>query len=125
AQLPLTLVRSAPLSLRSTPEETAANPSRQPSPASEYEETAVTVGQPDVGEEELLALSTLDTSSKSAGAAAPKSDQQEANTKTTSSSIDSSLSRNASVPRAEDRFMTTVENDLNKATELPVELRRL
>src|SRR5262249_21106245 len=125
AQLPLTLVRSAPLSLRSTPEETAANPSRQPSPASEYEETAVTVGQPDVREEERLALSTLDTSSKSAGEAAPKSDQQEANIKTTPDSNNSSLSRNASGLRVEDRFLNSLEKDLNKAIELPVERRRL
>src|SRR5499433_4400765 len=90
AQFPLTLVR-APHSLGSTPENQADNPSRQPSPASEYEETAVSVPQPNVGEEEVLALSTLHTSSKSAGEAAPKSDQQEANTKTTSSSNDSSL----------------------------------
>ena len=85
----------------------------------------MSVPQPDVGEEEVLALSTLHTSSKSAGEAAPKSDQQEANTKTTSSSNDSSLSRNASGPRAEDRFLNSLENDLNKAIELPVERRRL
>ena len=125
AQFPLTLVRSAPLSLGSTPEKTTDNPSRQPSPASDYEEIAVAVGQPDVGEEEALALSTLDTSSKSAGDAAPKSDQQEANTKTTSGSKDSSLSRNASGPRVEDRFLNSLEKDLNKAIELPVERRRL
>ena len=124
AQFPLTLVR-APHSLGSTPENQADNPSRQPSPASEYQETAVAVGQPDVREEERLALSTLDTSSQNAGEAAPKSDQQEANTKTTSGSNDSALSRNASGPRAEDRFLNSLENDLNKAIELPVERRRL
>ena len=85
----------------------------------------MSVPQPNVGEEEVLALSTLHTSSKSAGEAAPKSDQQEANTKTTSSSNDSSLSRNASGPRAEDRFLNSLENDLNNAIELPVERRRL
>src|SRR5262249_59848709 len=77
AQFPLTLVRSAPPCLGSTPENQADNPSRQPSPASDYEETAVSAPQHAVGEEEVLALSTLHTSSKSAGEAATQSGQHE------------------------------------------------
>ena len=124
AQFPLTLVRSASLSPGSTPEKPADKLSRQPSLANEYGEIAVAVEQLDVGEEELPGLSSLDTSSKSAGEA-PKSDQQEANTKTASGSNDSSLSRQAAGPPAEDRFLNSLERDLNKAIELPVERRRL
>ena len=76
-------------------------------------------------EEELLAPATLDTSSKSASEAAPKPDQQEANTKTTLGSNESSVSRQASGSRAEDRFLNSLEKDLNKAIEQPVERRRL
>src|SRR5262245_19425572 len=123
AQFPLTLVR--PLSLGSTPEESADNLSGQPSAATEYEDIVVTARQLNARDEDLLALSTLDTSPKSAVEAAPKSDQQEAHTKTTSSSNDSSLSRQASGSGAEDRFLNSLENDLNKAVELPVERRRL
>ena len=126
AHFPLTLVRSAPLSLGSTPENPADGPSRQPSPTVEHEEIAAVLAQQlDVREAELLPPATLDTSSKSANEAPPKPDQQEANTKTTSGSIDSPVSRPASGPRAEDRFLNSLEKDLNKAIEQPAERRRL
>jgi soluble lytic murein transglycosylase-like protein len=120
AHFPLTMVRSAPLFLGSTPDKPAGSQSHQPSPAVEYEEiTGILAQQLDVREEELPAPAALDTSSKSASEAAPKPDQQEANKRT------ASVQNESSVSRAENRFLNSLEKDLNKAIEQPVERRRL
>ena len=124
AHFPMTLVRSVPPPVKPTHENQADNSSFQPSPPVEYEAIAAVLAQQlDVQEEDLLA--TLDSSSKSAKEAAPKLDQQEANKRTASVLNDSSVLRNVSGPRVEDRFLNSLEKDLNKGIDQPVERRRL
>ena len=126
AHFPMTLVRSVPTPVESTQEKSADSLSPQPSLAVEYEAIAAALAQQhDVQEEDLLAPATLDSSSKSAREAAPSSDQQEANKRTASAQNDSSVLRNVSGPRVEDRFLNSLEKDLNKGIDQPVERRRL
>ena len=124
AHFPMTLVRSVPPPVNPTHENQADNSSFQPPPAVEYEATAAVLAQQlDVQEEDLLAPPTLDSSSTSAREAAPKPDQQEANKRTASVQNDSAVLRNGSGPRVEDRFLNSLEKDLNKGIDQPVEQR--
>src|SRR5678815_173862 len=122
AHLPMTLVRSVPTPVASTQEKPTDSPSHQHSLAVEYEALAQ---QLDVQEEDLLAPATLDSSSKGAGETAPKPDKQEVNKRTASVQNDSSVLRNGSGPRGEDRFLNSLEKDLNRGIDQPVERRRL
>ncbi|HSE85931.1 MAG TPA: transglycosylase SLT domain-containing protein [Candidatus Binatia bacterium] len=126
APFAMTLVRSAPPSVESTREITADSPSPQSSLAVEYAAMPATLAQQfDLQEEDLLAPAPLDTSSKIDAEAAPKANQQEAKRGTGSVQNESSVSRNVSGPRAEDRFLNSLEKDLNKTIDRPVERRRL
>jgi len=122
----MTLVRSESPLVKPIHENQADNSSLQPSPPLEYEAiAAILPPQLDVQEEDLLTPATLDSSSKSAREAASKPDQQEANKRTASAQNDSSVLRNISGPRVEDRFLNLLEKDLNKGIDQPVERRRL
>jgi membrane-bound lytic murein transglycosylase D len=126
AHFPMTLVRSESALVKPIHENQADNSSFQPSPSVEDEApAAVLAPQLDVQEEDLLTPATFDSSSKSAREAAPKPDQQEANKRTASVQNDSSVVRNISGPRVEDRFLNSLEKDLNKGIDQPVEPRRL
>jgi len=110
----MTLVRSVPTPVESTQEKSADSLSPQPSLAVEHEAIAAALAQQHDAQEEDLLAATLDSSSKSAREAAPSSDQQEANKRTASAQNDSSVLRNVSGPRVEDRFLNSLEKDLNK-----------
>ena len=122
AWFPITVVRAVPPLVESTQAKPTDSPSHQHSLAVEYDALAQ---QLDVQEEDLLAPAPLDTSSKSAREAAPKPDQQQANKRSASVQNESSVSRNVSGPHAENRFLNSLEKDLNKAIDQPVERRRL
>jgi hypothetical protein len=122
----MTLVRGVPPSAESTRAETADGPSPQPSLAVEHETMAVTLAQQfDLQEKDLLQPAPLDTSLKIDAEAAPKAAQQEAKRRTGSVQNQSSVSRNVSGPPAEDRFLNSLEKDLNKTIDQPVQRRRL
>jgi membrane-bound lytic murein transglycosylase D len=122
----MTLVRSTPASAGSAPENQVVSPSSQPSRVIGDEAIATALGQPlDMQEENLLAPSTLDTSSTIAGGPTLNPDQQEANATTASAPNESSPWRKVSGPRLEDRFLNSLENDLNKTIDQPVERSRL
>ena len=126
AHFPMTLVRSESALVKPIHENQADNSSFQPSPSVEDEAPAAVLAQQlDVQEEDLLTPATFDSSSKSAREAAAKPDQQEANKRTASVQNDSSVVRNISEPRVEDRFLNSLEKDLNKGIDQPVERRRL
>lgn len=79
----------------------------------------------DVREEDLLAPTPLNPGSTTDSTAAPKADPQEAKGRMESVQHRSSPARNDSGPRAEERFLSSLERDLNKALNQPVERRRL
>jgi hypothetical protein len=122
AHFPMTLVRSEPLPVK-PPQETQAAESL---PSLDPEATvAVLIPPLDAQEEDTLAPSTIETNPDNAGDAVPKPQQREGNKRTTSAQNDSSVSRNTSGPRAEDSFLNSLEKDLNKTIDQPVERRRL
>jgi hypothetical protein len=91
-----------------------------------HEATAAGRGQPlDKQDETTLALVTIDASSKSAEEVTPKPNQREANKVTGSVQNDSSVLRNGSGSRGEDPFLNSLEKDLNKTIDQPIERRRL
>jgi Transglycosylase SLT domain/LysM domain len=126
AHFPMTLVRSLPPPVIPPQENPGDSLSAESLSFVAQEATAAGLGQPpDVQHEKTLAPVTIDASSKSTEEVTPKPHQREANTKTTPGSNDSSLSRPASGPRAEDRFLNSLEKDLNKTIDQPIERRRL
>jgi hypothetical protein len=126
AHFPMTLVRSLPPPVIPPQENPGDSLSAESLSFVAQEATAAGLGQPpDVQDERTLAPVTIDASSKSTEEVTPKPHQREANTKTTPGSNDSSLSRPASGPRAEDRFLNSLEKDLNKTIDQPIERRRL
>jgi hypothetical protein len=121
AQLQITGLDSA------TPQENRAdNPLAKPRLSVDHESMAVALGpQLDVQEEHLLEPAPLGFGSTIDSEAEPKSDPQESRKSTGSVPNQSSVSRSVSGARADDRFLSSLERDLNKATEQPVERRRL
>jgi hypothetical protein len=106
------------------PPEEADNLSAKPNASVDHESMAVALApQLDVQEEDLLAPPPLGLIIDSE--AARKTDPQEAKKSTGSGPNQSSVSRNDSGMRAEDRFLRSLERDLNKAADQPVERRRL
>ena len=98
-----------------------AGSSHQPSLTDESEAVALVLApQLDLQEEDLLPQDSFDSSSKSIPATELRPDQQATNQKTASS-----VSRNTSAPRAEDPFLNSLEKDLNKTIDQPIERRRL
>jgi peptidoglycan lytic transglycosylase D len=122
----MTLVRSGPAPVESAPETQVDSPSSQPTLAAGYEARAAALAQPvDMQEEDLLAPSTLDTSPKIEREPTLSPDQREANKRTPSTPNESSTLRKVSGPRVEDRFLNSLEKDLNKTIDQPVERSRL
>ncbi|HEY6368114.1 MAG TPA: lytic transglycosylase domain-containing protein, partial [Candidatus Binatia bacterium] len=120
AQLQITGLGSA------TPQENRAdNPLAKPRPAVDHESMAVALGpQLDVQEEHLIEP-PLGFGSIIDSEAEPKSDPQESRKSTGPIPNQSSVSRSVSGARADDRFLNSLERDLNKAADQPVERRRL
>ena len=122
----MTLVPSAPPAVESTQEEPAARHSHQPSSTVEDQTTpAAPVHPTDLQEEDLLAPAALDTGAKIDTEAASKPHNQEVKRDPATVSKESSAARNVYGPRADDRFLNSLEKDLNKTIEQPVERRRL
>ena len=121
ANLPILLMRSEPLPVKPPQETQTAEslPSFDP-------EATVAVLRPsaDVQEEDTLAPATIETSPENAGDATPQLQQREGTKKPASVRNDSAL-RNTSGPRTEDPFLNSLEKDLNKTIDPPVERRRL
>jgi Transglycosylase SLT domain/LysM domain len=126
AHLPMALVRSVPPPVKPQQENQAESPPAEALSAVEQEATAAVLGlQLPAQEEDTLLPGTIDTSSKSAVEAAPKPHQREANGRTGSVQNDSSVLKNTSGARDEDPFLNSLERDLNKTIDQPVERRRL
>jgi membrane-bound lytic murein transglycosylase D len=124
AHFQMTLVRSGPASMESAPETQVVSLSPQSSHG--HEAIAAALAQPlDVQEEDLPASSKLDTSSKIDREPTPNPDQREADKRTAATPNESSALRKVSGPRLEDRFLNSLEKDLNKTIDQPVERSRL
>jgi hypothetical protein len=110
-----------------TPQENRAdNPLAKPRPSVDHESMAVALGpQLDVQEEHLLEPPPLGFGSTIDSEAGPKSDPQASRKSTGSVPNQSAVSRSVSGARADDRFLSSLERDLNKAADQPVERRRL
>jgi hypothetical protein len=126
AQLQITGVGGATLAVKTPQENRADNPPAKPKPPVDHESMAVALApQLDVQEEHLVAPPPLGFGSTIDSEAALKSDPQEARKGTGSVPNQSSVSRTVSGAHAEDRFLSSLERDLNKAADQPVERRRL
>ncbi|HXV83043.1 MAG TPA: transglycosylase SLT domain-containing protein, partial [Candidatus Binatia bacterium] len=88
-------------------------------------ESEVMAVVPAAQDKEQLAPTPINPGSAIDSTATPKADPQEAKGKTGSVQNHSWPSRNDSGPRAEDRFLNSLERDLNNAMKQPVERRRL
>ena len=109
--------------LPSTPPAAAEHPSVAPqSTTVEYEKKAADGSHLDVPEEERIAPAPLNPGSTIHSATELKADSPG---RTGSAQNPSSLSRHDSTLRTENRFLSSLEKDLNKAMEQPVERRRL
>jgi hypothetical protein len=126
AQLQLSLLRSA-----TSGEGSAGEKSTEPFPSQsssdvEAETKAAALTQFDVREEDLLPSSPVNFGSRLDPPGTPRSDPpQETKTAAGSAPHPSSVSINVSATRSEDRFLSSLEKDLNKAVHQPVERRRL
>ena len=122
----MTLVRSVPPPVIPPQENQADSPATEPSLSVGHEATAAGLGQPpDEQDENTLAPPTFDAGSKKAEEVTPKPNQREANKVTGSVQNDSSVLRNSSGSRGEDPFLNSLEKDLNKTIDQPIERRRL
>ncbi len=126
AHFQMTLLSGRPTPIESTAVTQADRQSSRPALAVQDEATAVALApQSNVQEEDLLPPPPLSPESTIDASAAPKADTQEANRKIGSVQNQSSLARNDSGPRVEDRFLNSLEQDLSKATDQPTERPRL
>ena len=126
AHFPMTLVRSLPPPVIPPQENPGDSLSAESLSFVAQEATAAGFGQPpNVQDEKTLAPVTIDASSQSAEGVTPKPHQREASKTTGSVQNDSSVSRNGSGLRAEDPFLNSLEKDLNKTIDQPIERRRL
>jgi Transglycosylase SLT domain/LysM domain len=126
AQLQIAGMDSATPAVTPPQENRADNLSAKPKTSLDHESMEVALApQLDVQDEHLLTPPPLGFGSTIDSEAAPKEDPQEARKGAGSVPNQSSVSRSVSGARAEDRFLSSLERDLNKAADQPVERRRL